>query len=147
MKSVEKLLEKKDGQVWSIGPDDTVFDAIKLMHEKSVGALAVVVSQDKLIGIISERDYAGKVILQGKSSKNTAVREIMSSKVHYALPDQEVSECLVRMNKHRIRHLPVIVDEKLVGMISMGDVVKEIIEEQSFTIKQLEHHMIWEESY
>ena len=147
MISVEQLLEKKGSDVWSVSPDDTVFDAIKMMNEKKVGALAVTQGGDRLIGIISERDYAGKVILQGKSSKETPVKDIMTRQVVHTVLSQNITECLVIMNKHRIRHLPVVQEDKLLGMISMGDVVKEIIEDQKYTIKQLENYISWEESY
>lgn len=145
--NVELLLEKKGYQVWHVSPDETVFNAIKLMNDKGVGALAVIHEGTKLVGIISERDYAGKVILQGKSSKQTSVKEIMSSQIVHTVPERDITDCLVIMNKHRIRHLPVVKDDRLAGMISMGDVVKEIIEHQKYTIKQLENYISWEESY
>jgi CBS domain-containing protein len=123
-----------------------VYSAIKTMDEKHVGALAVV-KDTELIGIISERDYARQVILKDRTSKNTQVKEIMTRQVYYTHPDQTIDECLVMINKHRIRHLPVLKNDKLIGMISVGDVVKEIIKEQQYTIEQLEYHLSWSESY
>ena len=116
------------------------------MDDKGVGALAVV-QNDGLVGIISERDYARKVILKDRSSKETKVKEIMSTRVFHTFPEQKIEECMAVMTEHHIRHLPVIKDNKLVGMISLGDVVKEIISEQQFKIEQLEHTISWEESY
>lgn len=147
MISVEQLLDKKGHRVWSISPEDSVYNAIKLMNEKRVGALAVIHQDSILVGIISERDYACKVVLEGRTSRDTRVKDIMSTKVIHTSPDREISECLVLMNKHRIRHLPVMKDDGMVGMLSMGDVVKEIIEDQQYTIKQLENYISWEESY
>ena len=146
MSTVEKLLgtEKKD--VWAVNPDNTVFDAIKLMNEKSVGALAVILN-DKLIGIISERDYARKVILEGRGSKETKVKEIMTTRVFHTFPEQKIEECMAIMTEHHIRHLPVMNGEKLSGMISVGDVVKYVISDQKFKIEQLENTISWGESY
>ncbi|HHI92347.1 MAG TPA: CBS domain-containing protein [Gammaproteobacteria bacterium] len=146
MISVGKLLEGKGGEVWHVSPEDTVFDAIKYMDNKHVGALAVV-HENELVGILSERDYARKVILKDRASKETLVKEIMTDKVIHTFPEQPVSECLVIINEQRIRHLPVLDNGKLVGMISVGDVVKEIIKEQQYTIQQLENHLSWAESY
>lgn len=146
MNTIEKLINSNDSEVWVVSPEDTVFDAIKKMNEKSVGALPVV-ENDKLIGIISERDYARKVILENRSSKGTLVKEIMTSEVFYVSPNHKVEECMVLMTKHHIRHLPVVTDGKLSGMISVGDVVKFIISDQQFKIEQLEHNISWGESY
>ncbi|VAW98473.1 CBS domain protein [hydrothermal vent metagenome] len=146
MISVGKLLEDKGGEIWHVSPEDTVFDAIKYMDNKHVGALAVV-HEDKLVGILSERDYARKVILKDRASKETLVKEIMTSQVIHTILEQPVNECLVIINEKRIRHLPVLDNGKLVGMISVGDVVKEIIKEQQYTIQQLENHLSWAESY
>lgn len=146
MSTIEKLLDDKGSEVWSISPDDSVFDAIKIMNEKSVGALPVV-SNEKLIGIISERDYARKIILENRGSKETKVKEIMTTRVFHTFPEQKIEECMAVMTEHRIRHLPVITQGKLSGMISLGDVVKEVISEQKFKIEQLEHTISWEESY
>ena len=146
MITVEKLIKQKGTEVWNISPESMVYDAIKLMSEKGVGALAVV-QKGNLVGIISERDYAGKVILQGRSSRETRVKDIMTTHVFHTVSEQHIDECLVIMNERRIRHLPVMEDNKLIGMLSIGDVVKEIIKEQKYTIKQLENHMGWEENY
>lgn len=146
MNTIEKLINSNDSEVWVVSPEDTVFDAIKKMNEKSVGALPVV-ENDKLIGIISERDYARKVILENRSSKGTLVKEIMTPEVFYVSPNHKVEECMVLMTKHHIRHLPVVTDGKLSGMISVGDVVKFIISDQQFKIEQLEHNISWGESY
>lgn len=146
MTSVAELLKEKTAEVWSISPEQTVFDAIKMMDEKGVGALAVV-SKGSLAGIVSERDYARKVILKGRSSRDTQVKEIMTTHVYHTVPEQEVEACMVVMSKHHIRHLPVLADKALVGMISLGDVVKEIIKQQKDKIKQLEHTVTWQESY
>ena len=118
---VKKLLAKKGYDVYSVSPDATVFDALKLMAEKEIGAL-VVLEGEKLVGIMSERDYARKVILKGKASKDTAVREIMTSEVIHVSPDAKVEKCLGLMTKNRFRHLPVLEKDRLVGIISIEDV-------------------------
>lgn len=140
MKRVREILNDKGAQVWSIAPDHTVFDALKLMGEKEIGALTVV-EAGKLVGIISERDYARKVILKGKTSRETQVHEIMSRGVISATPDQTVQECLHIMTERRIRHLPVLAAGQLVGIVSIGDLVKAIIAEQQFMIEQLESYI------
>lgn len=146
MTTVAELLKDKGSDVWSVSPEQTVFDAIRMMDERGVGALAVV-SKGSLAGIISERDYARKVILKGRSSKQTQVKEIMTTHVYHTLPEEDVETCMLVMTRHNIRHLPVMDDKKLVGMISLGDVVKEIIKEQQDRIRQLEHTITWQESY
>ena len=118
---VKKLLDKKGHDVYTVSPDAMVYDALKLMAEKEIGAL-VVVEDGKMVGIVSERDYARKIILKGKASKDTAVREIMTSKVISARPDQKVSKCLSLMTKHHFRHLPVLEGEQLAGILSIEDV-------------------------
>jgi CBS domain-containing protein len=140
MITVKQLLDAKGYEVWSIAPVDTVFNAIKFMAEKEVGALAVTVG-DKLVGLITERDYARKVILKGKSSHQTLVREIMTTRVIYARLDQALDECMALMTDKRVRHLPVFEGEKFVGIISIGDLVKAIIAEQQFVIEQLEQYI------
>lgn len=140
MKPVRELLRIKGQETWSVTPDTPVYDALKLMAEKNVGAL-LVLDGDKLAGILSERDYARKVILKGKASKNTPAREIMSENVVCVTPEQSVAECMALMTDKHFRHLPVIEDGKLVGVISIGDVVKAIISEQKFAIEQLEHYI------
>ncbi len=118
---VKKLLEKQKREVVTISPDATVYDALKLMAEKEIGAL-VVVENGKMVGIISERDYARKVILKGKSSKETLVREIMTSDVIHASPDQKVGKCLSLMTKKRIRHMPVLEKDRLVGLLTIEEI-------------------------
>ena len=146
MNTIDKLIDLKSSKVWTISTDDTVFDAIKKMNDKSIGALPVV-ENDKLVGIISERDYARKVILENRSSKDTLVKEIMTERVFHVLPDNKIEECMTLMTEHHIRHLPVVNKGKLCGMISVGDVVKFIISDQQFKIEQLEHNISWGESY
>lgn len=146
MNTIEKLLNNKNNDVWIVSPYDSVFDAIKIMNDKSVGALPVVL-KDKLVGIISERDYARKVILESRTSKKTLVEDIMTSTVFHTFPEQKIEECMAIMTEHHIRHLPVITGDKLSGMISIGDVVKHIISDQQFKIEQLEHTISWGESY
>jgi CBS domain-containing protein len=138
--SVDSILKQKPGNVWSISPDQSVYEAIREMADKQIGAL-LVMSQDALVGIISERDYARKVILMGRSSKNTTVKEIMTSRVVCVTPAHTVDECMALMTEHRIRHLPVMKDQKVVGILSIGDLVKWIISEQEATIRHLEHYI------
>lgn len=144
MITVGELLDSKGHGIWSLTPEDTVFDAIILMDEKGVGALAVV-KGEALVGMISERDYARQVILKGRSSKETKVNDIMSSQVYYTFPSQTVDDCMVVMSERRIRHLPVLKGDELIGMVSIGDLVKEIIAEQKFIIDQLEHYIAGDE--
>jgi CBS domain-containing protein len=144
MKSVAHILKSKpDLTVYTIGPTASVFDALKLMAEKSIGAL-VVTEGEQVVGIITERDYARKVILMARSSKDTPVRDIMTSSVMYVRPDHTSEECMVLMTENRLRHLPVVDSGKLVGLISIGDLVKDIISEQKFIIEQLEHYITGE---
>lgn len=140
MKTVSQLLQGKGGSVWSVTPDSSVYDALKLMAEKNVGAL-LVMQDGKLRGILSERDYARKVILLGKSSHELAVHEIMSDKVICVGPAQAVGECMALMSSKRIRHLPVLEGGKVIGVLSIGDLVKEVIAEQQQTIQQLESYI------
>ena len=137
MKTVKDLLETKGRDVWSIAPDATVFDALIMMAQKEVGALPVLLGTE-LVGIISERDYARKVILQGKSSRTTLVREIMTERVICTKMEQPVDECMALLTERRIRHLPVVEDRQLIGIISLGDLVKSILSDQQFIIEQLE---------
>ncbi len=140
MKLVSQLLRAKGHEVWSVTPDTSVFDALELMADKNVGAL-LVLEADKLTGIFSERDYARKVILKGKASRDTPVKEIMTAEVVYVRPEQSIEECMALMTNKRIRHLPVLEGNQLLGVISIGDVVKTIISEQEFTISQLENYI------
>lgn len=140
MKTLKQLLEVKGREVYSIAPDAQVIDAIKLMADKSVGAL-IVMEGGRIVGILSERDYARKVILHGKSSHDLQVREIMTSKVITVQPGQTVEECMALMTDKRIRHLPVTEGERLIGVLSIGDLVKEVIAEQQQTIEQLESYI------
>lgn len=140
MAKVKQILQGKGHDVWAIGPEASVFDAIEMMADKEVGAL-VVTQADKLVGVVTERDYARKVVLQGRSSKGTKIRDIMTSRVAYARPDQSVEDCMAMMTDKRIRHLPVMDGDKLLGIISIGDLVKAIIEEQQHVIAQLEQYI------
>ena len=140
MNTVKQLLDSKGRDVWYLGPEHSVLDAIKLMAEKGIGAL-VIMDAGKLVGIVTERDYARKVVLKGKSSDGTAIREIMTSNVLCARPEQSIEECMALMTDKRNRHLPVIDKGRVDGMISIGDLVKAIIAEQKFVIEQLEHYI------
>ncbi len=140
MKTVKEILRSKGHTIISITPDTTVYEALKIMADKNIGAL-IVKDGETVAGIMSERDYARKVILHGKSSKELQVREIMTSKVYYVRPEQSVQECMAQMTDRRVRHLPVLDGDRLVGIISIGDVVKAIIAEQESTIKLLENYI------
>jgi CBS domain-containing protein len=137
---VASLLRQKDGTVRSISPESTVYEAIELMSENHVGALAVL-SAETLVGIISERDYARKVILKGRQSRDTRVSEIMSESVVYVNPETSIDECMRLMTSHQVRHLPVLERERVVGMISMGDLVSWIINSHEQTIHQLQSYI------
>ena len=141
MRTVRQLLNVRGRNVWTIAPDATVYDALKLMADKEIGAL-VVVEAGQVAGVISERDYARKVILKGKFSKDTLVREIMSSPVIAVRLEQTVEECMALMSDKRIRHLPVIENDQLAGIVSIGDLVKEIISEQAFLIENLQAYIV-----
>lgn len=140
MKRVREILEVKGREIFAIEPGASVYDAMKQMADKGVGAL-MVMEGAKLVGIISERDYARKVILEGRSSRTTQVREIMTTHVLYADPGQNIEECMALMTEKRVRHLPVMDQGQLVGVISIGDLVKSIITEQKFIIEQLERYI------
>ena len=141
MARLNTLLALKGTEVWSIGPANSVYQAIEMMALKSIGALTVLSDEGKLIGIISERDYARKVILEGKSSKDTTVSEIMTKNVICVDPTLKVDECMAVMTEKRVRHLPVLHQGELVGMISVGDLVKSMIDEQSTVIDHLERYI------
>ncbi|MFM0628232.1 CBS domain-containing protein [Paraburkholderia xenovorans] len=142
MTSVAQLLKTKPNNttVFTVGADDSVYEAIKLMAEKGIGAL-VVTDGDIIAGIVTERDYARKVVLMDRSSKATPVRDIMTKAVRFVRPDQTTDDCMALMTERRMRHLPVIDNDRLVGMVSIGDLVKNIIAEQQFTIQQLEFYI------
>jgi CBS domain-containing protein len=145
MRTVRHLLELKGKDLWSVRPGDTVYDALRLMADKDVGAL-VVVEGDEMVGIFSERDYARKIILHGKASRETLVSEIMTHDVFTVHPDQTIEECMETMTQKHIRHLPVLVDKRVLGVISIGDVVKDIIFRQRKTIASLEDKVLSGES-
>ena len=140
MKTVRDILNVKGHEVWKVDLDATVFDALRLMAAKEVGAL-VVMDADKIAGIISERDYARKIVLLGRTSPNTLVKEIMTTPVAYTQPDQSIEECMAIVTDKRIRHLPVLEGGQLIGIISIGDLVKSIIADQKFIIEQLERYI------
>lgn len=140
MKSVHDILKNKGHDIWSVRPDDTVFDSLKVMADKGVGAL-LVMDGEKLIGIVTERDYARKVILEGKSSQKATVSEVMTDQVLCVSPKQTVDECMALMTDKRARHLPVLDNEKVVGVISIGDLVKATINEQQVLIDHLQHYI------
>jgi CBS domain-containing protein len=140
MKTVRQMLNAKPGPVLSVSPTATVYEALTLMARHEVGALAVI-DVDRLVGMFSERDYARKVILHGKASKDIAVADIMTTRVLTVRPEHTVQDCMAFMTDKRIRHLPVMSDASVIGMISIGDVVKAMLDEQEFVIKQLEHYI------
>ncbi len=141
MTTVAEILKSKaDARVHSIGPDASVFEAVKLMAQANVGAL-VVVEHEQVVGIVTERDYARKVALLDRSSRDTPTRDIMTSPVMYVPPRHTSDQCMALMTESRLRHLPVMDDGKLIGIISIGDLVKDILSEQKFIIEQLEHYI------
>ena len=140
MSTVRNILQKKGNDVYSISPDKSVYDALEELEENNLGSL-VVVEKGKLIGVFTERDYARKVILKGRSSKETLVRDIMSSRPIFVNPDNTLEDCMRLMSDKFIRHLPVLDDDQLVGVISIGDVVRYIIDEKDFIIGNLEHYI------
>jgi CBS domain-containing protein len=140
MTTVARILERKGHDVATISPGESVFDAIAKMAEIGVGAL-LVMDGDRLAGIISERDYARKVILKGRSSKETSVRDIMTSQVCYLRPDNTVEQGMALMTERRIRHLPILSDDRVVGMVSIGDLVNSVISDKEELIEQLEHYI------
>ena len=140
MTTLKMLLKGKGHDVWAVHPDDTVLDAIKMLAEKDIGAL-IVIKDDKPVGIFTERDYARNVYLKGKSSLDTAVRDVMVGPVICVKPDQTVDECMALMTAKRFRHLPIMDGDELVGMVSIGDLVKSVIAEQQFTIEQMEQYI------
>jgi len=139
--TVSWILAQKNSAVWTIRPDATVYDAIKMMADKNVGALPVV-ENEQLVGIVSERDYSRKVILQGRSSKDTRVDQIMSTDLLVTHPNENLTECMRVMTEKRVRHLPVMQDGKLSGILSIGDVLKWLISAQTATIEHLEQYIV-----
>jgi len=140
VQTAAEILRVKGTDVWSIGPDETILIAIQLMASHEIGAL-LVMDNDKLVGIVTERDYTRKVALEDRSSKKSLVREIMSHKVLCARPEQTVQECMALMTDKRARHLPVVDHKKVIGIISIGDLVQSIIAEQKFEIEALQHYI------
>jgi CBS domain-containing protein len=138
--SINEILEHKGSTVWTIAPDATVFEAIQMMSDKNIGAV-LVTEREKLVGIISERDYTRKVAIKGKSSKELKVRDIITDRVLSVTPNHTVEECLRLMTERRVRHLPVLDGEKIIGLVSIGDLVNWIISAQSTTIQQLETYI------
>ena len=141
MINVKQILEEKGHRVWTIGPEETVYKALMILAEKDIGAL-VVVENDQVVGIVSERDYARKVVLKGKTSLDTPVRDIMTPQVYFVNPDCTAEECMAVMTEKRVRHLPVMENNKLVGVVSIGDVVKSIISSQKVTIEHLQNYIM-----
>jgi CBS domain-containing protein len=139
MTTIRQILERKPG-IYAIDPDATVFDALKLLEEKNVGAL-LVMKGPSLLGIFSERDYARRMILHGRASRETKVREVMTEKVFVITPETTSGECMVHMTDRRIRHLPVVEGGRVVGVISIGDVVRSVIDDLRFTVRQLESYI------
>lgn len=140
MTTVRHLLDQKSSTLWSVGPTATVYDAIAKMAEKNVGSMFVM-DGDRLVGIITERHYARNVALKGKTSPTMLVKDIMDGDVLYVRPDYSVEDCMALMTEARVRHLPVLDDSKVIGIVSIGDLVKSIIADQKFAIEQLEHYV------
>jgi CBS domain-containing protein len=138
--TISEILSQKGAQVWTVSPDTMVFDAIQLMSDKNIGAL-LVTEHGRLVGVMSERDYTRKIALKGKSSKQTPVREIITGKVVSVSPAYTVEDCMRLMTDHRVRHLPVLSDDKIVGVVSIGDLVNWIISAQTTTIHQLQTYI------
>ncbi|MCX7886666.1 MAG: CBS domain-containing protein [Verrucomicrobiae bacterium] len=141
MTTVQQLLKEKPHGAWTIGPRATVYQALELMAEKDIGALPVVDEHGKLVGMFSERDYARKVALLGRTAKTTTVAELMTTTVYYVTPQTTVEECMAIMTEKRTRHLPVLDQGKLVGLVSIGDIVKAIITQQEITIRSLQNYI------
>jgi CBS domain-containing protein len=141
MKTVRDLLAGKGDAVYSVTPSATVYEALGVMAERGIGAV-LVLEQDRLVGILSERDYARQVVLKGKASKDTPVRDIMTTSVVYVTPERTVEECMAIMTNRRCRHLPVVVDRRVAGVLSIGDVVKALISEKQFEIEQLTSYIL-----
>jgi CBS domain-containing protein len=143
MKTVKDLLKDPGHEIWSVSPMTTAYEALEVMAEKNIGAL-LVFEKEHLVGIFSERDYARKVILKGKASKDTPVSELMTQHIFYVKPENTLNECMALMTSKHIRHLPIFDNNRITGIITLGDVVKEIISEQAITIKNLEDFMAYD---
>ena len=141
MKLVRHLLDAKGTTIISISPDASVFEAIKTMADKSIGSLVVMDRHERLVGIVTERDYARKIIIQDRSSKDTRVEEIMSTEVMTATSDDTVRSCMELMTENKVRHLPVVEDDRVIAMVSIGDLVQAVIEDQQEEIEHLEHYI------
>ncbi len=140
MITVKQMLKENAGCVWTIAPQETVYRALEIMAEKNIGAL-VVVEKERVVGMFSERDYARNVVLKGKTSKDTSVGELMDSNICYVRPEQTLDECMALFTEKRVRHLPVLVMEKLVGLVSIGDAVKQTLAYNEFKIQQLDNYI------
>lgn len=140
MYTVKELLREKGNQVWSVAPQTTVYEALELMAEKNIGAL-VVIEKENVVGIFTERDYARKVTLQGRTSKTTTIGELMTTDVLYVKPDETMENCMAIMTDKRLRHLLVMENNKLAGVVSIGDIVKAVISDREFTIRELERYI------
>jgi CBS domain-containing protein len=140
MGTVLQILQTKGSQIYSIAPDRTVFEALKLMADREIGAL-LVMEGDRLVGIVTERDYARKIALENRSSRDTLVRDVMTRRVLCVRPEQTIEECMALMTDKRNRHLPVVDHKRVIGVLSIGDLVKAIIGEQKFVIEQLQHYI------
>ena len=140
MRTVADILKSKGNDVYSVAPGDTIFDAVKLMADKEIGSV-VVMEGDKLVGIMTERDYARKVVLEGKSSRESSVGDVMTRQVLCASPERTVDECMALMTDKRARHLPVLDHKRVVGVVSIGDLVKAVINDQQILIDQLQHYI------
>ncbi len=140
MTTIGQLLKTKGNEIWSIAPQATIYEALQVMSDKDVGAL-LVVHKGNVVGIFSERDYARKLILKGKFSKDTSVEELMTRKVLYVGPESTIEDCMALMTAKSVRHLPILKNERLIGIVTLGDVVKQIFSDQEFTIHQLENYI------
>ncbi len=140
MKSIGDVLDEKGRYVWSVKPDDTIFDSLQMMADKGIGGV-VVMDGDKLVGIVTERDYARRVILEGKASKTATIGEIMTKNVRWVSEEQTIDECMALMIERQLRHLPVIKDEKVIGVVSIRDLVQAVVAEQKVIIDHLQHYI------
>ena len=140
MKTVQDVLKQKGSEIWFVSPDTTVYNTLKLMADKEIGAV-LVLEGGRPVGIFTERDYARQVILKGKASKDTPVNDVMTSRVVFVRPDQNIEECMALMTDKHVRHLPVLESNQLIGILSIGDVVKAVISEKQFIIQQLENYI------